>query len=170
MKRLTAIAATMVTACLAGCGGGAGAQQGISNAQVEDMAKAYYAKLAVMDFPGMDATTTPEFEAIENSGTFSVRFNKAEWEARLKEIQQSGMTLKIDLSDFNTRVTSDSAHTTFIETFSGTDRKFIAGLIFVRSGDQWLADRFFTIPLIPRTAAAPAGAEAPAAPAPQTNN
>jgi hypothetical protein len=164
VKKLTTIIAALVIACVAGCNGGAGAGSRLTSAQVEEMARDYYAKLAAFDLPGIAATTTPEFEAIEHSGEFSVRFNKAEWEARLKEIQQSGMALKIDVSDFNTRVTADSAHTTYIETFSGTDRKFIAGLIIVRSGDKWLIDRFFTMPMIPRTAA-PAGTEAPAPPA-----
>ncbi len=138
---------------LAACSGPAPAPPATA-AQIEDLARAYYASLADYDFAAMNATTTPEFEATEHSGTFSKRFDRSTFEERIKGAQQAGAVLKFELSDFNTRVAEGAAYTSYMET--GTNgAKYYAGMAFVLVDETWLADRLYTLPVLEPAAGSP---------------
>jgi hypothetical protein len=148
MKTLVALA--VLTAGIVTSAGASAAP--VTNAEVERLVQSFYDQLAVYDYEGMHAASTPEFEIIENNGTKAMRMDWAAFDARLEGAQKAGAVLKFQTSDFYTTVTPDVAYTTYVET--GTNGKqYYAGITLRRAGDEWLVDRFFTMPKPPEVAA-----------------
>jgi len=121
----------------------AGKSQTLSDAdQVETVVRQYFDHLAQYDYAAMRAMATPEFETLDGG----VRLTHPEFEDYVRGTAEiSGAELQFELSQFNTEISSDVAYITYLNTITGSAN--LDGMILKRSGERWLIDRFFHMPV-----------------------
>ena len=137
-------ALVVVTAGIAACAG-TPAPARLSAGEAEGLVHNFYGQIAAYDYAGMHASSTPEFEMIENNGTKAMRMNWDAFDKRLAGAQKAGAVLKFEPSEFNTTVTAEAVYTTYIETATN-GAQYYAGITLRLVGDKWLVDRLFTMP------------------------
>jgi hypothetical protein len=107
---------------------------------VEAAARAFLDHSHAFEYVAMRAAATSDFEIL----IFGRRMDLDAFEAFLREMEESrgGEELDTyDLLDLNTEIVGDVAYTSWGSTH------WLEAAIFVRSGDQWLVDRAFAIPV-----------------------
>ena len=131
---------------------------GLSESEVAAIVREYFDHFAAYDYLSMRAMSTPTFETHDHG----LRLSHPEFEDWVRNTAEIiGATIEFDVSQFNTSVGSEFAHTNFLLTIDisvsdevlrevfGEDAEpppqesSLSAMFFVRSDDQWLIDRLF---------------------------
>jgi len=108
--------------------------------EVEAAARAFLDHAHAFDYVAMRAAATSDFEIL----IFGRRMDLDAFEAFLREMEESrgGEELgTYDLLDLQTEIVGNVAYTSWAST------DWLEAAVFVRSGDQWLIDRAFAMPV-----------------------
>ena len=92
------------------------------------------------DYVALRAAATTDYEMLFDGR----RMDLDDFEALLRGMEERRGGRKLgsyDLEDFNTEIVGDIAYTSWSST------NWLESMTFVWSGDQWLADRAFSIPV-----------------------
>ena len=111
----------------------------VDRGAVEAAVRAFYQLLEAYDYDGLRAASSPDFEILEAG----LRMDMDDFVSMLQGMESRGVQLSFDLADFDTEVSGDVGYTTY-RMVSGGGSAYLEGLILLRTGSGWVADRAFS--------------------------
>lgn len=132
-----ALVGAFVAVALSGCSTHRASTSGVN--RVESIVRQYFSHLEAFDYDAMRAMATADAEMLDTG----YRLNHVQFEKYIQDsCQARNCKLKFEFSNFNTRITSDVAYTSYEQVSPLEPALRLLGLATLRrSGGDWRIDQ-----------------------------